>query len=85
MNYYVIFAIVDDYGTMKDDKTGKNVDWKGTRLLCQEMRMSNGKTVGANSCIIKANNDIGKLPTGIPVVIFFDRNGKAAKVEEIKK
>ena len=44
MNYYIIFAIVDDYGTMKDEKTGKMTDWKGVRLLCQEMKMSNGKT-----------------------------------------
>lgn len=84
MNYYIIFAIVDDFGTMKDEKTGKMTDWKGVRLLCQEMRMSNGKTVGANSCVIKATNGI-ECKTGVPVVIFFDRNGKAAKVEEIKK
>lgn len=78
-SYYIISAIVEDFGVMDDGK-----EWKGTRFLAQECRMKNGKTVSANSCVIKANKDI-KPVTGVPVVILFDRNGKAARVDEIKK
>lgn len=77
-NYYIIAAIVEDFGKV-DDK-----DWKGTRFLCQECRMKDGKTVSANSCIIKAGNDV-KAVTGVPCVILFDRNGRAVRVDEIKK
>ena len=78
-SYYIISAIVDDFGKMDN-----GTDWKGTRFLCQECRMKDGKTVSANSCVIKANKDI-KAVTGVPVLILFDRNGKAARVDEIKK
>lgn len=83
-NYYIILAVADDFGTMKDDKTGKDTDWKGTRFLAQECRMKNGKTVSKTSCIIKAASDTGYV-VGVPCIIYFDRNGRAAKVEEIKK
>lgn len=78
-SYYIIAAIVEDYGKMDDGK-----DWKGVRLLCQECRMKDGRTISAQSCIIKANKDV-KAVTGVPVIILFDRNGKAARVDEIKK
>ena len=78
-NYYIICAIVEDFGIMNDGSP-----WRGTRFLCQECRMKDGKTVSSNSCVIKANKDI-KAPCGVPVLILFDRNGKAARVDEIKK
>lgn len=78
-SYYIIAAIVDDYGKMDDGK-----DWRGTRFLCQECRMKDGRTVSANSCIIKVAKDV-KAVMGVPCVILFDRNGRAARVDEIKK
>lgn len=77
-NYYVILAVSEDFGTMDDGKP-----WKGVRFCCQEYRVKNGKAISASTCVIKAGNDVG-YKIGVKVNIFFDRNGKAAKVDEIK-
>lgn len=82
--YYIILAVADDFGTIKDKNTNKINDWKGCRFLSQECTVVNGKTVGKTSCVLKAAPDTG-YKIGVPVNIYFDKNGRAAKVEEIKK
>ena len=36
MKFYEIVTITEDFGQMKDEKTGKFNDWKGRRLVCME-------------------------------------------------
>ena len=83
-DYYIILAVAEDFGTIKDKNTGKVSDWKGCRFLCQECKTYNGKTVEKKSTVLKAAPDTG-YKIGVPVNIYFDRNGRASKVEEIKK
>ena len=52
-NYYIICAITEDYGKMEDGK-----DWRGVRLLCQECRVKDGKTVSAMSALSRQTKDV---------------------------
>lgn len=82
-NYYIIYAVVEDFGTIKDKNTGKINDWRGTRFLVQEFEVRDGKTVGAQSKYMKANKDCG-YKIGEKVDLLFDANGKVKKVVCLK-
>lgn len=88
MKIYEIVAVTEDFGTMKNEKTGKYETWKGRRLVCCEMTKDDKTGVINDSMtkIFKASKELAEtVPTGTAVDLLYDANGRVKKVEVLKK
>lgn len=88
MKFYEIVTITEDFGRMKDEKTGKFNDWKGRRLVCMEYDKDDksGVIYQGTTRIYKASKDLSAtVPTGKPVDLYCDMTGRVKKVEVLNK
>lgn len=86
---YEIMCVSEDFGTMKNEKTGKFENWKGKRLVCMEYDKddkSGGVIVQGMTKVFKASRDLPEtVPTGVMCDLLYDANGRVKKVEVLKK
>lgn len=85
---YNIVAITEDFGSIKNEKTGKFEVWKGRRLVCLEMNKDDNSGVITESItkVFKASKELDKtVPTNAAVDLLYDANGRVKKVEVLKK
>ena len=75
---YTIIGYTNDFGVMKNEKTGKNEQWAGKRLIAQVLTFSDsGDAVQGLTRVFKADSAFHEVPIGTTGNLLFDENGRA--------
>lgn len=83
---YEIVCTTEDFGTMKNEKTGKFEPWHGKRLVCMEYDKHGDEILQGVTKVFKASKDLpDTVPTGVTCDLLYDANGRVKKVEVLKK
>lgn len=86
MNVYkkvTVIGYTNDFGVMKDEKTGKPQAWSGKRAVLQELTFdANSKTAFQGLTFIdKCAPDFVEVPCGSVGTPCYNRGGKLIKIE----
>ena len=86
MNIYkkvTVIGYTNDFGVMKDEKTGKLKNWSGKRAVLQELKFeSDTKTAFEGLTFIdKCDAEFVEVPVGSVGTPCYNRAGKLLKIE----